>query len=200
MHLAMAVPARQRELPITQEEFETWCAACDAMDDNHYEFLYGCVVAEPPARWPHGKIDGSMTYHLAAHVEGRGLGLVFGSSQGFALPSGDTVQPDTAVILKETWAAAPPPVRNRFLTVVPDLVVEILSPSTARVDLRVKRDIYQHNGVREYWIVDPPRRAIRVLVAGPDGRFTAERTAVGDEPAESTLLPGFTVRPSVVVP
>jgi Uma2 family endonuclease len=196
----MAVPARGQELPTTQEEFENWCAACDAVDDNHYEFLYGCVVAEPPARWPHGKIDGSMAHRLAAWVEDRELGLVFGSSQGFALPSGDTVQPDTAVVLNETWAAAPPPVRDRFLTVVPDLVVEILSPSTARVDLRVKRDIYQRNGVREYWIVDPPRRAITVLAAGPDGRFTAERTAVGDEPAESVLLPGFAVRPAELIP
>jgi Uma2 family endonuclease len=196
----MAVPATRTGLPITQAEFEEWSAACDTIDDNHYEFLYGCVVAEPPARWPHGKIDGSMTYRLAAHVEARGLGLVLGSSQGFALPSGDTVQPDTAVILNDTWAAAPPPVRNRFLTIVPDVVVEILSPSTARVDLRVKRDIYERNGVREYRIVDPPRRAVTVLVAGADGRFTAERIAVGDEPACSTLLPGFAVRPSDLIP
>ena len=196
----MAVPATRAELPITQAEFEAWSAACDTIDDNHYEFLYGCVVAEPPARWPHGKVEGSMTYRLAAHVEGRGLGLVLGSSQGFALPSGDTVQPDTAVILNDTWAAAPPPTPNRFLTVTPDLVVEILSPSTARRDLRVKRDIYERNGVREYWIVDPPRRAVTVLVAGAGGRFTVERTVVGDEPARSTLLPGFAVRPSELIP
>jgi Uma2 family endonuclease len=196
----MAVPAKHSELPTTQGEFETWCAACDAIDDNRYEFLYGCVVAEPPARWPHGRIDGSILYRLGAHVEPRGLGLVIGSSQGFALPSGDTVQPDTAVILHDTWAAAPPPTPNRFLTVVPDLVVEILSPSTARRDLRVKRDIYERNGVREYWIVDPPRRAVTVLVAGAGGRFTSERTVVGDEPAQSTLLPGFSLRPSEIIP
>ena len=196
----MAVPVIRTGLPITQAEFEAWSAACDTIDENHYEFLYGCIVAEPPARWPHGKVEGSMTYRLAAHVEGRGLGLILGSSQGYALPSGDTVQPDTAVILRETWAKAPPPLRNRFLTVVPDLVVEILSPSTARVDLGVKRDIYERNGVREYWIVDPPRRAVTVLILGADGRFTGERTAMGDEPAPSTLLPGFAVRPSEIIP
>ena len=50
-----------------------------------------------------------MAYRLGRHLEARGLGLVFGSSQGFALPSGDTVAPDTAVVLRQTWEAAPPP-------------------------------------------------------------------------------------------
>ena len=196
----MAVAAAAGQLPVTQADFETWCATGDGAEDGRIEFLYGCVVAEPPARWPHGKIDGSMAHRLGAHVEDRGLGMVFGSSQGFALPSGDTVAPDTAVVLRDTWTAAPPPQPDRFLTVVPDLVVEILSPSTARRDLRVKRDIYERNGVREYWIVDPTRRAITVLAAGTDGRFGAGRTVAEDEPARSLLLPGFAVRPADVIP
>jgi hypothetical protein len=48
--------------------------------------------------------------------------------------------------------------------------------------------------------VDPPRRAVTVLVAGAGGRFTTERTVAGDEPACSTLLPGFMVRPSELIP
>lgn len=83
---------------------------------------------------------------------------------------------------------------------MPDLVVEILSRSTAQRDLRVKRDIYERNGVREYWIVDTRRRAITVLARGSEGRFTTERTVVGDEPARSALLPGFAVRPSEIIP
>ena len=187
-------------LPATQDEFETWCLSLDGSDLGRYEFLYGCVVAEPPAGWPHGKLDMSIGYHLTSHVEERGLGLVFGSSQGFALPSGDTVAPDSAVILRGTWEAAPPPVPGRFLTVVPDLVVEVLSPSTGRRDLQIKRDIYERNGVREYWLLDPRRREITVLVRRPDGRFGSARTVAGDKPARSVLLRGFAVRPSAIFP
>jgi Uma2 family endonuclease len=187
-------------LPATQDEFEMWCDRFDGSEAGHFEFLYGCVVAEPPARWPHGKLDATLCYRLAAHVEVGGFGLVFGSSQGFALPSGDTVEPDVSVILRETWEASPPPAPNRFLTVVPDLVVEILSPSTARRDRGPKRDIYERNGVREYWLVDARRREITVLVRGPEGCFTSERTVTGDEPAASGLLPGFALSPADIFP
>jgi Uma2 family endonuclease len=57
---------------------------------------------------------------------------------------------------------AAPQRRERFATVVPDLVVEILSPSTARRDRTEKKAIYAANGVREYWLVDPRRRHVVV--------------------------------------
>ena len=196
----MTLAAQLNRLPATQDEFEAWCANLDGPEVGRFEFLYGCVVAEPPARWPHGKLDAAFVHRLACRVEDLGHGLVFGSSQGFALPSGDTVEPDVAVVLRETWEAAPPPTADRFLTVVPDLVVEVLSPSTARRDRGPKRDIYERNGVREYWLVDPRRREITVLVRGLDGRFGPEHTVAGDEPARSALLAGFSVRPSEVFP
>jgi Uma2 family endonuclease len=187
-------------LPATQEEFEAWCDRLAGSELGRFEFLYGCVVAEPPAGWPHGRLDLTLGHRLMSHVEAAGLGLVFGSSQGFALPSGDTVAPDAALVLRETWEAAPPPIPGRFLTVVPDLVVEVLSPSTRRRDLRTKRDIYECNGVREYWLVDAPQRSITVIARDADDRLGAERTVTGDEPARSVLLAGFAVRPSDIFP
>jgi len=187
-------------LPATQAEFEGWCASFDGSELGRFEFLYGCVVAEPPACWPHGKLGLSLSHRLASHVEDRGLGLVFDASQGFALPSGDTVAPDVAVVLRQTWEAAPAPTPDRFLGVVPDLVAEVLSPSTQRRDRGPKRDIYERNGVREYWLLDPHRRAITVLVRGPGGHLTADCTVTDDDPARSMLLPGFTVRPSEIFP
>ena len=196
----MALAAELSRLPATQEEFEAWCARLDGSEIGRFEFLYGCVVAEPPSHWPHGKLDAAFVHRLASRVEDRGHGLVFGSSQGFALPSGDTVEPDVAVVLRETWEAAPPPTAGRFLTVVPDLVVEVLSPSTARRDRGPKRDIYERNGVREYWLVDPRRREITILARGVDGLFGSEHTVAGDDPARSTLLADFSVRPSEIFP
>ena len=187
-------------LPATQDEFEEWCGRFDGSEAGHFEFLYGCVVAEPPARWPHGKLDATLCHRLASHVDDAGRGMVFGSSQGFALPSGDTVEPDVAEVLRETWEASPPPAPNRFLTVVPDLVVEILSPSTAQRDRGPKRDIYERNGVREYWLVDPRRCEIAVLVRDARGRFGSERAVSGDERASSVLLPGFVIRPADIFP
>ncbi len=196
----MASPARLRSLPTSQEEFEEWCGTFDGSELERFEFLYGCVVAEPPAHWPHGQVEASLIHRFSSHVVDRGLGWVFGSSQGFALPSGDTLAPDVAVVLRETWAAAPRPRPNRFLTVVPDLVVEVLSPTTSRRDRVAKRDIYERNGVREYWLLDSHRRAITVLTRDTEGRLGIEQTVTGDDPARSVLLSGFSVSPAELVP
>ena len=80
----------------------------------------------------------------------------------------------------------------------PDLVVEILSPSTSKKDLNEKFRLYERRGVREYWVVDPGNRAIQVwrLQAG-DGYDRGElRDALGNgSPIDSRVLEGFTVDP-----
>ena len=196
----MTLGSALRSLPATQDDFEAWCLAPEGPDLGHFEFLYGCVVAEPPASWPHGLVSGSIGRQLASFVADRRIGLFFDASQGFALPSGDTVEPDAAVILPETWDAAPAPTAGRFLRIVPDLVVEVLSPRTARRDRGPKRHIYERNGVREYWLLDPRRREITVLVRGSRERFERVCTAAGDSLAHSTLLPEFATRPTAVFP
>jgi Uma2 family endonuclease len=69
---------------------------------------------------------------------------------------------------------------TQFLKIVPDLVVEILSPATMQRDRVEKKKIYQSNGVTEYWLVDPDRREVVVfyLVRGKYGagkRFRANQ-------------------------
>jgi Uma2 family endonuclease len=72
---------------------------------------------------------------------------------------------------------------------VPDLIVEILSPSTSRRDRVEKRRIYARNGVREYWLVDEPRR--EVLVLGSGG-LTSENI-YREGPVVSSVLPELRV-------
>ena len=110
------------------------------------------------------------------------------------------MSPDVTVVLRETWEAAPAPRPNHFLTVVPDLVVEVLSPSTSRRDRVAKRDIYERSGVREYWLLDARRREITVVNRNAEGRLASERATAGDEPARSLLLPGFVLCPSELFP
>ena len=88
----------------------------------------------PPAGWPHGRLDAKLSQILARACRSTPLGIVLGSSTGYDLPSGDTLEPDVSFVSAERLAAGPQPVRGRFLTVVPTLVVEILSPSTSRRD------------------------------------------------------------------
>ncbi len=63
---------------------------------------------------------------------------------------------------------------------VPDMVIEILSPSTRRHDLSVKYQLYQRAGVREYWIVDPEGKTVQVFRL-EDGLYNAADVYTGGD-------------------
>ncbi len=79
----------------------------------------------------------------------------------------------------------------------PDLVVEILSPGTARLDLGRKREIYAESGVLEFWAVSPPGRTVEIY------RFRESPSAPvqvlkGGDAVTTPLLPGFSLSLSAV--
>jgi len=140
---------------ITPEEFHGFVEERERLGDaNGYELLNGRVVMNPPAGWPHGAVGSTIQWLLNDWVRRSNLGQVFDSSQGFQLPSGDVVEPDHSFVSTERLRAAQPRL-GEFLQVVPDLVVEVLSRSNATRDRGEKKGIYERNGVREYWLVDP---------------------------------------------
>jgi Uma2 family endonuclease len=149
---------------LSQAEFAEWLAKRAPREDpRRYELLNGRIVMNPPAGWPHGESEVEFAVILLNHARERRLGRVFGASQGFELPTGDTLGPDAAFVSNERWAAAPPPEAGKFLRVVPDIIVEVLSSSTATRDRGEKKGIYERNGVREYWVADPLARTVTVF-------------------------------------
>ena len=136
-------------------EFQQWALERAASDLHHYELLNGRVVMTPPAGYPHGAVEVAIVRLLSEALPG---GRAFGSSQGFVLPTGDTLEPDFSWVGDERWQEMKTPVRGRFLHVAPDLVVEIASPSTALRDRSEKKAAYERAGVREYWIVGRRQR------------------------------------------
>ena len=176
---------------MTQKQFAHWLETLPANDLHHYELLDGFVVMEPPASWPHGEIGGEVSYRIKSYLRRRPLGRVFDSSQGFSLPTGDTVEPDVSFVSDERWNRLARPVRG-FPAVVPDLIVEVLSPSTKRIDQEQKKRVYQRNGVREYWLVDPVSQSIRVLCWTADG-YDEGRSFATVDTLTSQVLPGLQI-------
>jgi Uma2 family endonuclease len=179
-----------------QAEFGAWVARRARWDPNRYELLNGRIVMNPPAGYPHGQVGNRIQRLLGNFVAIRSLGEVFDSSQGFDLPSGDTIEPDHSYVSRERWAAMPAPEDGKFLRVAPDLVVEVLSISTASRDRGEKKAIYERNGVREYWLVDPRARTLTVFALRDADRYDRGRVFTDDDRATSDVLAGleFTVR------
>ena len=80
----------------------------------------------------------------------------------------------------------------------PDLVVEILSPSTANRDWTTKRQLYARHGVKELWVVDPDAKIAWVMLLR-DGEFRHMRVYGEGQSFTSTTLEGFTVAMDEIV-
>lgn len=126
---------------------------------------------------------------MRAYIQVHGLGKVFFSPIDVFLPSGSIVQPDIIFISSERLSI----IQNR-IEGIPDLCVEVVSPTGAERDRIVKRQLYAENGVREYWIIDDESKSVEVLTLdgtdyAPAGYFlTREDNA---DTVRSVLLPEF---------
>lgn len=154
----------------------------EIIDGEHY------VTPSPVTR--HQRISGRLFRLLANHVERHRLGEVFSAPFDVLLDVFDIVVPDLIYLSNEG---------ARFLTAKnlqgpPDLVVEILSPSTKRRDQRLKRDLYERVGVREYWLVDPVANVVTVYRRGTR-RFADSQhySASRRETLKTPLLPKLRV-------
>ncbi len=168
--------AFRSEETFTREEFWSWLDQLPASDVNRYELLNGRIVMSPPAKFRHGWVEANLHRTLGRHIDERSPGIVLGSSAGFDLPTGDTLEPDFSFISRERWEAGPKPRDDEkgFTRIVPDLAIEIVSPTSVRRDRIEKRIAYARAGVREYWVVDPERNEVAVYATLGD-RFDEPR-------------------------
>lgn len=158
-----------------------------------YELIRGELVMTASASVLHQRIIRRLLRLLDEHVSTRDLGEVFVSPIDVHLTDEDTPQPDLAYVARERLGI----VGEQAIEGAPDLVVEVLSPSTAYYDLRTKKHLYAEAGVAEYWIVDPIEASVEVY-RGVDGAFDLHRRAKGSDRARSALLGDLAVSPSAL--
>jgi len=180
----MTSPART--FPVTTaDEFLT-----RSLPDGKAELVRGEIRLAPPASGPHGGVGGNLFLLLGAYVRQRGLGRAFPDGTGYELVKlPHTVRvPDVSFVRAERLP--PGGLRPGFLTLAPDLAVEILSPTERASELQEKLDDYRAAGTSLVWVIDPPRRTVRVL----DGEL-AERTLGEEDTLDGGVtIPGFSCR------
>lgn len=144
------------------------------------------VVAAP--RPEHQEASGNLFAELRQWVRSVKLGKVFISPIDVRFSPTDAEQPDIVFVARERLSLVGP----KRIQGAPDLVVEILSPSTAYDYLWDKKQLYEKHGVREYWIVDTKTRTVEVHALVQD-RFQLIQRATNQDAARSRLLDGFEI-------
>ncbi|HXG60976.1 MAG TPA: Uma2 family endonuclease [Planctomycetota bacterium] len=160
-------------------------------DGNRHEIIRGEWIMTPPPNVPHQTVVLNIQVLLANHVRPRRLGRVLGAPVAVILSEKDAVQPDVLFVSRERAAR----VRKDAVRGAPDLVVEVLSPSTAAVDRGRKLALYDKAGVREYWIVDPADRTVEIHQFLPTRRLRVFQKGQSFEPS---VLPGLSVKVSEI--
>jgi Uma2 family endonuclease len=133
-------------------------------EDQKAEFINGEVIVQSPVKLEHEEASSNLVVLLKAYVDVHGLGYVSHEKLLICLTRND-YEPDICYFGAAKAASFK---RRQMRFPAPDLVVEVLSPSTERIDRVIKFEDFAAHGVDEYWIVDPHKRTIeQYLLDGP---------------------------------
>ncbi len=125
-------------------------------EEQKAEFINGRIVVHSPVRLEHNAASFGLAKLIGAYVEKHALGFVGHEKLMISLTRND-YEPDICYF-KAAKAAKFKPTQMKFPA--PDLVVEVLSASTEKIDRGIKFEDYAAHGVDEYWIVDPSKRTV----------------------------------------
>ncbi len=125
-------------------------------DGMRHEIIGGDHYMNPAPSTKHQTASRRLQFQLYRQIEEKGLGLVFDAPTDVELAKHDIVQPDLIVVMNDRRAIVTP---SRIVG-VPNLLVEILSPSNPAHDRVLKFEMYQRTAVPEYWIVDPDEESL----------------------------------------
>jgi len=140
----------------------------------------------PSPQTPHQRAVIRLSARLWQFVDSHKLGEVFGAPFDVVFSEFDVVEPDLLYISN----ARANVLTNKNVQGAPDLVVEVLSESTARVDRSIKLKLYGKFGVQEYWIIDPQGPSAEIYRRGQEGLDLAAKLTAADA-LGSPLFPGF---------
>ena len=168
-----------------------------ALPDNglRYEVHEGDLSVTPSPGTPHQEISANLGDVLRAHVKQRSLGTVLYAPLDVILSNTTIVQPDLIYIDPGRQAI----VSRRGIEGAPTLAVEIISPSTPRIDRVTKLQLYARYRVPYYWIVDPDARTIEAYELSGDG-YRLVTTARGTEPVSLPPFPDLAFVPDSLWP
>ena len=138
------------------------------MRETFYEIINGEKILYSSGTIEENLVTGNLLMLFAMHVKNKRLGFIF-PHLVTELPDGNIVIPDIIFFDKTQEKIGVKNPHNRFRG-VPDMVAEIFSRSTMRRDISVKKDIYERNGIMEYWIINPWSETIEVYLLR-DGKY-----------------------------
>jgi Uma2 family endonuclease len=168
-------------------------------DEQRYEIIHGVLYMTNAPTYDHQFAVSELHLQIGALVKQKKLGIVL--TAPFEVHLSKTikpVQPDVFFIAADKQ----PKAGDKYFEGVPDLIIEVISPSSVRTDRYIKFAAYEQVGVREYWLVDPKMRFVEIHLWSSDTQEYVLQNYVGiGEKIQSSVLPDLVIAvDSIFVP
>jgi len=190
----MALPSLKPENKFTYGDYVTW------PDEERWELIdgYAYNMSPAPSR-RHQEITRELVGPIFTFLVNKPCEVYFAPFD-VRLPKADekdediedVVQPDIVVICDKTK------LDDKGCRGAPDLIIEILSPSTAAKDMKDKLSLYERHAVREYWIVHPVEKIISVFTLTKDKIYVRPEVYTAEEKIKTAILEGLEIDLSMV--
>jgi Uma2 family endonuclease len=161
-------------------------------DGKRHEIIDGVHYVTPSPRLGHQVLVGRLYFEIESWIRQHpGAGTVFLSPLDVIFTKWDIVEPDLLFVAADQQDI----LTDKNVQGPPALVIEIASPGTRKRDEGIKQRLFDRGGVREYWLVDPDRRRVRVWRRQPDGSFArvADLSREQNDIITTPLLPQLTI-------
>ena len=153
-----------------------------------YELINGEIVKKTSPHPRHQIISANLFRELDNFIREKKLGIVLFAPVDVFLDEENALVPDL-IFISETRKAI---ITDNGVEGAPDLVVEILSPGTAKYDRGDKMKVYKKHRIPEYWLVDPKLKSVEIYTF-MDGDYELKELVMETGLAQSTVLQGFTL-------
>ncbi len=155
-------------------------------DRNRYEIFEGDIIVTPAPNEPHQNAVSNLHLILGNHVKKYRLGKLYIAPFDVYFDEETVIEPDMLFVAKDRLSI----IEKQRIKGAPDLVVEVLSPSTEERDRGFKFKRCAQEGVREYWLVDPEKSVVEVYTLAAHGYKLMGKFS-GDQRVTSKILLGL---------
>ena len=157
-------------------------------DGNRYEVIDGDLYMTPPPTIAHQRPSGRLHLYVGGYLLVHPIGEMFSAPVGLTLDGANGLQPDLVYVSNERRHI----IGERGIVGAPDLIIEVLSPSTQARDRGIKWRRYAASGVPRYWIVAPRTRTLEEHVLF-EGGYELRATYGDGDTFRPDLFPGLNI-------
>jgi len=177
-------PALKTTTRITYEQYRAL-----PEDGYRYEVIEGELLMTAAPLIKHQRVSGNLQFILETYIRANNWGQLFAAPVEVYLGEEDFAQPDLVCVSRARLGI----IMEKNIVGAPDLIVEILSPGTARIDRVSKMNAYARHRVPHYWMVDPAERTFEAF-EWENGAYRLVAALAEDETFQPTLFPALTIR------